>query len=126
MGRAGQLPDRQLTAEMLELFGRSRGRVPVPARAHEEASMTQALHLINGKSVTSRLASPNSKLASWCRRRRSPTSRSSRNFTCPSCVECRDRTSRLMRKHLTATGDRLKAQDVMWVLLNSKEFLFNY
>jgi hypothetical protein len=33
----------------------------------------------------------------------------------------------LMQKHFTATGDKVKAaQDAMWVLLNTKEFLFNH
>ena len=33
----------------------------------------------------------------------------------------------LMQKHFQASGDRTKAaQDAMWVLFNTKEFLFNH
>ncbi|MCI0457625.1 MAG: DUF1553 domain-containing protein, partial [Gemmataceae bacterium] len=61
--RAGALPDRQLTAEMLDIFGRPRGESSCSCERHEESSMTQALHLINGKSVARRLADPNGRVA---------------------------------------------------------------
>ena len=61
--RAGQLPDRQLTADMLELFGRPRGESSCACERQDDASMTQALHLINGKSIADRLANPGGNLA---------------------------------------------------------------
>lgn len=126
--RAGQLPDRQLTAEMLDLFGRPRGESSCACERHEEASMTQALHLINGKSVSARLADPNGRVAQLVK---------TPNITEAQIIEelyltvlCRkpaELERERMLRHFAATKDNLKAaQDVMWVLFNMKEFLFNH
>jgi hypothetical protein len=126
--RASQLPDKQLTAELLELFGRPRGESTCACERHEEASMTQALHLINGKSVEKRLADPNGRVA---RLIKTP------KITDPVIIEDlyltvvgRPPTAReaaIWQKHFAASRDRLKAgQDLMWVLFNTKEFLFNH
>lgn len=126
--RAGQLPDRQLTAEMLELFGRPRGESTCACERHEEASMTQALHLINGKSVTDRLAAGNSKLVKLVQTPKITDAQIVEElYLSVLCRLPRPDETALMEKHLASAGERLKgAQDVMWVLLNSKEFLFNY
>jgi Protein of unknown function (DUF1553)/Protein of unknown function (DUF1549) len=127
--RAGQLPDRQLTAETLDLFGRPRGESSCACERHEEASMTQALHLINSKSVLESIHAPGGTLAKLVGRPK---------ITDEQIVEelyllalCRPPTEKeigLMKKHFeTAGSDKLKAaQDVLWVLLNTKEFLFNH
>src|SRR5262249_5066042 len=115
--RAGQLPDRNLTAEMLDLFGRPRGESNCACERNEEASMTQALHLINGKSLHDRLASPNGRATLLARRP---------NATDAQIIEelyltllCRQPTARemeLMQKHFAETMDKVKAsQDVLWV-----------
>jgi hypothetical protein len=126
--RAGQLPDKQLTAEMLELFGRPKGESSCACERHEEASMTQALHLIAGKSVSRRLTAPNGRIAQLVK---------TPKITDQAIIEelyltvvCRSPNAEeqaLWKKHFTTTGDRLKAgQDLMWVLFNTKEFLFNH
>jgi hypothetical protein len=126
--RAGQLPDRQLTAEMLELFGRPKGESTCACERHEEASMTQALNLINGKSLAGRLADPNGRVAKLVQ---------TPKITEPQIIEelylivlCRPPDAQeqaTMQKYFRASGDRLKAaQDTMWALFNTKEFLFNH
>jgi Protein of unknown function (DUF1553)/Protein of unknown function (DUF1549)/Bacterial Ig-like domain (group 2) len=125
--RAGQLPDRQLTSEMLELFGRPRGETTCSCERHEEASMTQALHLINGMSVAARLADSNGRVAKLVQTPKITDREIIEDLYL--AVLCRFPTPReldLMQEPFAA-GDRLKAaQDVMWVLLNTREFLFNH
>src|SRR5262249_19069474 len=65
--RAGALPDRALTTEILDLFGRPRGESSCACERNDEASLTQALHLINGKSVGARISNPGGKLAGLMR-----------------------------------------------------------
>jgi hypothetical protein len=126
--RAGQLPDRQLTAEMLELFGRPKGETSCSCERHEEASMTQALHLINGKSVADRLANPAGRVAKLVQTPGvSEDEIVEELYLAVLCRLPRANEKELMRKHFAASGDKLKAaQDVTWVLLNTKEFLFNH
>jgi hypothetical protein len=126
--RAVQLPDRMLTAELLDLFGRPRGESTCACERNEEASLTQALHLINGQAITSRIADPNGKLA---RLVRTPGLTDDRlieelflQILCrfPSATE-----QILVRKHLTGAKDReAAAQDIVWTLLNARSFLFNH
>jgi len=126
--RASQLPDRQLTAEMLELFGRPKGESTCACERHEEASMTQALHLINGKSVNERLTSPGGRIAKLVSRPKI----SNREIVEELYLSVVSRLPKatetdLWQKHFAETKDRAKAaQDLMWVLFNTKEFLFNH
>jgi hypothetical protein len=126
--RAGQLPDRQLTAEMLELFGRPKGESSCSCERHEEASMTQALHLINGKSVADRLANPAGRVAKLVQTPGIGDEQIIEElYLAVLCRLPRANEKELMRKHFAASSDKLKAaQDVTWVLLNTKEFLFNH
>jgi hypothetical protein len=126
--RAGQLPDKQLTAELLELFGRPKGESTCACERHEEASMTQALHLINGQSLSRRLADPNGRLAKLVATPK--ITEREITETLYLAVVCRPpeaKETEIWNRHFAASRDRLKAgQDLMWVLFNTKEFLFNH
>ncbi len=125
--RAGQLPDRQLTAEMLDLFGRPRGESSCACERHEEASMTQALHLINGKGVAARLAAPNSRLMQLLQKKLTDTQLVEEIYLLVLCRLPQANEMEVLLKHFAATNDRTKAaQDVAWVLFNTREFLFNH
>jgi hypothetical protein len=126
--RAGQLPDRQLTAEMLELFGRPKGESTCACERHEEASMTQALHLINGKSVADRLESANGRLARLVQRPKiTDAAIIEELYLIVLCRLPEPKELETMLRHFAASGNRLKAtQDVMWVLFNTRELLFNH
>jgi hypothetical protein len=126
--RAGQLPDRMLTADMLDLFGRPRGESTCACERHEEASMTQALHLINGKSLASRLANPGGRLAKVLAIPKVTDQQIIEElYLTVLCRLPRPEELDLVSKHFATSGDRPKAaQDAMWVLFNTKEFLFNH
>jgi hypothetical protein len=126
--RAGQLPDRQLTAEMLELFGRPKGESTCACERHEEASMTQALHLINGKSVADRLESANGRLAQLVQRPKiTDVEIIEELYLLVLCRLPEPKEMDTMLRHFASSGNRLKAaQDVMWVLFNTRELLFNH
>jgi hypothetical protein len=126
--RAGQLPDRQLTAEMLDLFGRPRGESSCACERHEEASMTQALHLINGKSLSTRIAAPGGKLARILATPKITNEQVIEDlYLLVLCRLPKANEKELMLKHFEENTDRTKAaQDAMWVLFNTKEFLFNH
>lgn len=126
--RAGSLPDRGMTTDLLDLFGKPRGESSCACERNDEASMTQALHLINGAGIASRLANPGGKLAAVTR---------TAGITDEQIIEevyllvlCRSPHQHEIppvKKYFTTLGKRPEAaQDLMWALVNSKEFLFNH
>jgi hypothetical protein len=126
--RAGQLPDRQLTAELLDIFGRPRGESSCACERHEEVSMTLALHLINGQSVARRLADANGNLARLVAKPKIADAQIIEELYLT--VLCRLPTAAeqtTFARHFQRTPNKLQAaQDVLWVLFNTREFLFNH
>jgi hypothetical protein len=126
--RAGQLPDRQLTAELLDIFGRPRGESTCACERHEEISMTLALHLINGQSVARRLADPGGRLAKLAQDPKLSDKEVIEEIYL--LVLCRrpsvDEFPLLQRQFVVAASRLHAAQDLMWALFNSREFLFNH
>ena len=90
--------------------------------------MTQALHLINGKSVANRLADPNGRVARLVQTPKITDAQVIEElYLTVLCRRPKPAETALMQKHFAATGDKLKAaQDLMWVLFNTKELLFNH
>ena len=88
--------------------------------------MTQALHLINGKSLSSRIASPGSKLARLLATPKITNEQLVEElYLLVLCRQPKANEMVLMLKHFEDNSDRAKAgQDVMWVLFNTKEFIF--
>ncbi len=126
--RASQLPDRNLTAEMLDLFGRPRADSSCTCERTEEASLIHALHLINGASLSKRLSDPNSPAARLVK---------TAGITDQQLIEelyllalsrlPSDREKGLLGQHLARNGNRQAgAEDILWALINSREFLFNH
>jgi hypothetical protein len=126
--RAGQLPDRQLTADMLELFGRPRGESTCACERHEEASMTQALHLINGKSIADRITNPGGNLARLLQKPKITDEEVIEEiYLAVLCRLPRAEEKAIMLPYFAKRKDRaVAAQDAMWALFNTKELLFNH
>jgi len=162
--RAGQLPDKQLTAETLDLFGRPKGESSCACERHEEASMTQALHLINGSSVAERIQSPSSAVARIVQKPKISDEQIVEELYLLSLCRLPSATEiAAMKKHFLAADERedrvvdvayvlalgrrpakseveafrkrypatltekqKAAQDAIWVLFNTREFLFNH
>jgi hypothetical protein len=126
--RAVQVPDRGMTAELLDLFGRPRGESTCACERNEEASLTQALHLINGTAIAARIGNPNGKLAQLARTPGMSDDKLIEELYLT--ILCRFPTAKeqaLVRKHLAETKDRqAAAQDLVWALLNARAFLFNH
>lgn len=122
---AAQLPDAEVTSEFLSLFGKPKRMEACECERDNDSNMLQALHLINGNSILRRVTDGNSRVAQLLKQ----------HGTNEPLVEdlylwalARRPTSQeilVASKHFESYGmDRAAAaQDLMWALFNSRDFL---
>ena len=122
---AAQLPDAEITSEFLSLFGKPQRMEACECERDSDSNMLQALHLINGNSILRRVTDGNGRVAQLLKQ----------HATNEPLVEdlylwalARRPTSQevlVAHKHFEAYGmDRTAAaQDLMWALFNSRDFL---
>lgn len=127
--RAMQLPDANVDSYFLKTFGRPDRERTCECERTSESNVAQVLHLANGATLNSKIASDQGRARKW----------SSENKSSEDAVE-EAYLSALCRPPLPAEKERLKKlideagvdgrraaiEDLYWALLNSKEFLFNH
>jgi hypothetical protein len=124
---AGQLPDPHVGADgFLDLFGRPARESACECERRADLSLPQALNLINGTTISDAVADPKGRIAKnvlagmadaaivedlyLATLTRLPTKAESENAL----------------KYLAGGARTLRAQDLLWALLNSKGFLYVY
>ena len=130
--RAMQLPDTQIKSEFLTSFGRPPRLVCDAAERTSEPNVAQALHVINGDTLNRKLSDP-AGYAAQAVKKAVPNSAAIQHLylAAYSRTPTDQERTRLMDVLWKAEGEtpdsRQKAlEDLMWAMLTSKEFLFNY
>lgn len=126
--RAMETWSYKISSHFLDAFGRPNSSSDCPCERDARASVVQALHLMNSKTLQSKLASSEGRVAQWSARSCSPNeivtdlyfaafSRPPGEIELSKAVEA-----------FTAPGAtrRTATEDVLWALLNSAEFVFNH
>ena len=136
--RALQLPDTQVKSEFLASFGRPARITCDAAERSVEPSIAQALHVINGDTLNKKLNAPDGFPALSVKMGLSDARLLDLLFLSaynryPADSEKQPMVEALKKARLTAGSSeaqrdaRQKAiEDMMWAMLTSKEFLFNY
>ncbi|MCX7419215.1 MAG: DUF1549 and DUF1553 domain-containing protein [Planctomycetia bacterium] len=125
---AAQLPDAEINSDFLSLFGKPQRADACECERDGDSNMLQALHLINGQSILRRVTDPNGRVAQLLKQ--TPP------LTEDQLIEdlylwslARRPTAKeieLAKKHFATYGDQQPpdaTQDLMWSLLNSRDFL---
>jgi hypothetical protein len=123
--RAAQLPDGEVTSSFLKLFGKPQRMDACECERDNSSNLLQALNFLNGKSILSRVQSPAGRPAQLLGKKLDDRElvvelylwSLARN---PSAAELKlsvDFVKTYGAKRAEA------AQDLMWALLNSKDFL---
>jgi hypothetical protein len=129
--RALQLPDALVVSHFLDAFGRPERSQTCSCERQQESSVTQALHLNNGKTLNEKLRAKNCRIEQWLKDSvgdeeavgrtfmlalcREPTAAERRHFTMLMAEAARDRQS----------TRREALEDLFWAVLTGREFLFN-
>ena len=139
--RAVQLPDNSFNANsyFLAVFGRPDSSSSCECERSQDASLVQSLHLLNSKDVQDKLTSPKGCAAALVKDERRDDSAKLRELyetvysRQPDAKELELALNYLGKspadKNAKSEGKPNKQQgyeDIIWALINTKEFLFNH
>jgi Protein of unknown function (DUF1553)/Protein of unknown function (DUF1549) len=125
--RANQLPDSQVAAGgFLDLFGRPPRESPCECERSSEVSLSQALNLVNGPTISDALIDPNGRIANLLKSNPDDAKVAEEMYLAalsrlPTAGEMIKAKEYLVKSPTRAEG----AQDLLWALMNSPAFLFN-
>ncbi|MDX2035742.1 MAG: DUF1553 domain-containing protein [Isosphaeraceae bacterium] len=126
--RAISLPDPEYKSTFLDTFGRPVRAIACECERGTEPNLAQALALMNSEEINAKLAAPKGRVARLAGDRTIDDQQLIRTlylltFSRPPDPE----EIEVATKAIRAAPDRAQgAQDLLWGLLNSKEFLFNH
>jgi hypothetical protein len=125
--RATQIPDGKMENPFLKTFGRPARELACECERESDSNLSQALQLIGGATVNGKLHDDNGRMARLAKGGLSPEQITRELYSValsrdPSATELPAAV-----KHLTSSKDlRQAVEDLGWVLINSKEFLFRH
>jgi len=125
--RAIQLPDESVGSYFLDTFGRPTRETPCECERPREANLAQTLLLLNSTDVQGKVGNGTGRLAVLLKEKKSDAQLVEELYLLalarrPSAAEMAK-----VQGYLDEQKDRKAAfEDLLWALLNTKEFLFNH
>ena len=139
--RAVCLPDNSFNASayFLQVFGRPDSSSACECERSQDASLAQSLHLLNSKDIQAKIADDKSRAALLAADARADDEKLGELYRRAFSREPRHDELQTARDYLekgankssdekgnAVNGKRLAYEDIVWALLNTKEFLFNH
>ncbi|HWB07649.1 MAG TPA: DUF1549 and DUF1553 domain-containing protein [Pirellulales bacterium] len=124
--RAIELWDNRLPSYFLEIFGRPQRNSPCECGRSSEPTMSQALHLMNAPEIERKISDPSGRVARLVQSGADPSA-----IVEELCLVAIGRApaerERQVAEELFAGGSNQDAaEDFLWALLNSYDFLFTH
>ena len=129
--RALQLPDSLVVSRFLDAFGRPERSQTCSCERQQDSSVSQALHINNGKTLNDKIRAKNSRIETWLRDKITDEEAIRQWFV---LALCREPTASEQKKFLALLAEsaadgqttrREALEDLFWSVLASKEFMFN-
>ncbi|MFN0054767.1 MAG: DUF1553 domain-containing protein [Planctomycetales bacterium] len=123
--RAAQLPDANIDSPFLSLFGKPQRMDACECERDNNSNMLQALHFINGQSILGRVQNPAARPAQLLAQKLSDEQLVTELYLWSLSRRPRAEELQVGLEFMQSYGDQRSeaAQDLMWGLLNSKDFL---
>jgi hypothetical protein len=125
--RAIQIWDNRLPSHFLEVFGRPTRQTVCACERGVEPSIAQALHLMNSPTTVNKVQNREGRAAQLAASDLAPDEIVDELYLATLSRFPSDAERQLMRQAFTEASDRREAaEDVLWTLLNTREFVFNH
>ncbi|MCA9197885.1 MAG: DUF1553 domain-containing protein [Planctomycetales bacterium] len=125
--KAIELPDNGFNSYFLTVFGRPDSSSACECERSGEASLAQSLHLLNSKDVLGKVASDQGRAASASSDQNAVEDRIRELYLVAFSRLPDDQEMKIAVEHIRSQSNlREGFEDVVWALLNTKEFLFNH
>jgi len=127
--RAVELADSRMGSYFLTVFGRPEGTSACECERSGEANLAQSLHMLNSAEIQSKLSADKGRAANLAQ----DTSRSDVEKVTDLYLRLYSRSPseeelQVALRYIAAKKENLRIayEDILWALLNTKEFLFNH
>jgi hypothetical protein len=125
--RAVQLPDTKVRSFLLDTFGRPPRQITCECERTAQPNIAQALHLLNGDFLNRKIAAPAGRVEALLKAKAPlPEMVEELYLVTLSRPPQPGETAKAMEWIKKAPTEREGVQDLLWVLLNRSEFLFNH
>ena len=125
--RAIQLPDPQVRSYLMDVFGRPARQIVCECERTTKPSIAQALHTLNGDFLNKKIADPTGRVAFLLKAKKPLNEIAEELYLVTLSRPPREEELAKVKDYASAAPTPTEAaQDLLWVLLNSREFLFNH
>jgi hypothetical protein len=129
--RAIDLPDASVQCACLTIFEKPKRDSASESERSEMFTLAQSLYLVNSREIQEKLSAADGRAARLAADPRADSAKVRELYLWvfarpPTAEELRTATTYLARRGTTDQGKRQAYEDLMWALLNTKEFLFNH
>jgi hypothetical protein len=125
--RATQIPDGKMENAFLKTFGRPARELACECERESDSNLSQALQLIGGATVNGKLRDDKGRMAALAKSDKTPETIVKELYVAALSRDPSVQEVEAAAKHIKDAKDRRQAvEDIGWVLINSKEFLFRH
>lgn len=127
--RAIQLPDASVGPYFLKVFGQPQGDTACECERSQEANLAQSLHLLNSSEVQNKIGSGSGRAALLANdKERAHDIKVRELYRWAYSREPKDDELQIAMAHIQKHDANVKIayEDIVWALINTKEFLFNH
>lgn len=126
---AVQLPDASVGPYFLKVFGQPQADTACECERSQEANLAQSLHLLNSSEVQNKISSGSGRAATLAGQKDRPhEDRIQELYRWVYARQPEAEELKIALTHIEKNKENVKIayEDILWALINTKEFLFNH